>query len=110
MASPHRTLSVAVLLASLALLPGTGLAQQPKAPAKESAAKNLTVTGQNRGYTNKELYLRLDNEKEMTFVVEIPGDKTDAWHDQFKMFSRITVTYHDVPGKKPVATAIANAP
>jgi hypothetical protein len=112
MASPNRILSIAVLLFSMAFLPGTGLAQQPKGAAGDSAtaAKNLTVTGQHRGFTNKELYLRLDNDKEMTFIVEIPGDKAEAWHDQYKTLSRITVTYHEVPGKKPVATAIAKAP
>ena len=112
MASSHRTLSIAVLLVSMALLPGAGLAQQPKAAAKESgtAAKNLTVTGKHRGYTNKEIYLQPDSGKEMTFIVEIPGDKDEAWHKQYDTGSRITVTYHEVPGKKPVATAIAKAP
>jgi hypothetical protein len=112
MSSSSRALCVAGFLACMTLLPTSGLAQQPKAAAKGSAtdSKNLTVTGQHRGFTNKELYLRLDNDKEMTFVVEIPGDKDEAWHNQYKTLSRITVTYHDVPGKKPVATAIAKAP
>ena len=111
MSSPNRTLCVVVLLASMALLPAAGLAQQPKAPSKDStgAPKSLTVTGQHRGFTNSELYLRLDNDKEMTFLVQIPGDKDQAWHNQYKTLSRITVTYQEVPGKKPVATAIAKA-
>ena len=112
MAHVNRTLGIAALLVSMAFLPAAVLAQQPKAATKDSApaAKDLTVTGQHRGFTNKELYVKLDNDKEMTFVVDIPGDKSDAWHDQYKTLSRITVTYHEVPGKKPVATALATAP
>ena len=46
----------------------------------------------------------------MTFLVQIPGDKEQAWHKQFEMSSRITVTYYQVPGKTQlVATSIAKA-
>jgi hypothetical protein len=73
-------------------------------------AADLEVTGQDRGYTNHDLFLRLDNDKEMTFTVRIPGDTTDQWHDAFKTLSRITVTYHEVQGEKhPIATAIKSA-
>lgn len=80
------------------------------APAAKTAAHDTVVTGQHRGYTNDELYLRLDNEREMTFLVRIPGDKDAKWHDQFATLSRITVTYHSEPGeKRPIATAIKAA-
>jgi hypothetical protein len=109
---PSRILKPIVLVASIALLAVSALAQQPKAASKAPAAsvQNLTITGKHRGYTNKDLYLLPDNGKEMTFIVQIPGDTDEAWHKQFEMSSRITVTYHQVPGNaKPVATAIAKA-
>ena len=107
-----RSLRILVLLAAMGSLSGGVLAQQPKATPNASAtsAKAITVTGQHRGFTNSELYLKLDNDKEMTFLVQIANDKDEAWHKQFKTLSRIAVTYHEVPGTKfPVATAIAKA-
>ena len=81
-----------------------------QAPAQSAKAVESEVTGQHRGYTNHELYLRLDNNKEMTFIVSIPGDTTDQWHEAFETLSRITVIYHEVPGEKhPIATAIKSA-
>jgi hypothetical protein len=99
----HRIVPV---LAVLVLLGGiVGAARAADAP------KDHTVTGQHRGYTNEKLFLRLDDDKEMTFVVRIPGDKDEHWHDQFATLSRITVTYHEEAGAKfPVATAIQQAP
>ncbi len=80
------------------------------APAAKTAAHDTVVTGQHRGYTNDELYLRLDNDKEMTFLVRIPGDKDWKWHNEFATLSRITVTYHSEPGeKRPIVTAIKAA-
>ena len=73
--------------------------------------KEMTVTGQHRGYTNDQLFLKLDDEKEMTFLVRIPGDKDEKWHKDFETLSRITVTYHEEKGQKhPIATAIKSAP
>jgi hypothetical protein len=100
------------LLAAIALLAIAAVAEQPKPPSKESgtSVQSISVTGKHRGYTNNELYLKLDSDKEMTFFVQIPGDKEQAWHKQFEMSSRITVTYRQVPGKTQlVATAIAKA-
>ena len=81
-----------------------------QAPATTVKPTDVEVTGQHRGYTNHELFVRLDNDKEMTFTVRIPGDTSDQWHDQFQTLSRITVTYHEAPGEKhPIATAIKPA-
>jgi hypothetical protein len=75
-----------------------------------AAAPAVQVTGEHRGYTNEELFLRLDDEKEMTFLVRIPGDAGAKWHHQFEILSRITVTYHQEAGEKlPIATAIRTA-
>jgi hypothetical protein len=71
---------------------------------------DVEVTGQHRGYTNHDLFLRLDNDKEMRFTVRIPGDKDERWHNDFPMMSRIAVTYHDeADAKYPIATAIRAA-
>jgi hypothetical protein len=87
-------------LATLALLAGPYIAQ----------AADVEVTGQHRGYTSHQLFLRLDDDKEMTFTVRIPGDTADHWQQDFKTLSRITVTYHEEAGAKyPVATAIKTA-
>ena len=112
MSFPSRILHPIALLVSIALLAVAALAEQPKTPSKAPGAsvQSISVTGKHRGYTNNELYLLPDNGKEMTFIVQIVGDKDQAWHKQFEMSSRITVTYHQVPGNaKPVATAIAKA-
>ena len=59
----------------------------------------------------RQLFLKLDNDKEMTFLVRIPGDTDAKWHKDFEVTSRISVTYHKEPGQKyPVATAIKSAP
>ena len=112
MLSPNRTLCVVALLISISLIAGVAFAAPPSSPSKPSGTSptSVTVTGQHRGYTNSELFLKLDNDKEMTFLVQIPNDKEEAWHSQFKTLSRIVVTYHEVPGKKQlIATAIAKA-
>lgn len=76
----------------------------------ESGTTDLEVTGEHRGYTNDQLFLRISDEKEMTFLVRIPGDKEEKWHKDFQTLSRITVTYHQGPNDKlPVATAIRTA-
>lgn len=75
-----------------------------------SAVPDQEITGEHRGYTNDQLFLRLDDEKEMTFLVRIPGDAEEKWHKDFQTRSRITVTYHQGQGDKlPVATAIRQA-
>jgi hypothetical protein len=80
------------------------------ASATPSAAQDHEITGDHRGYTNDQLFLRVADDKEMKFVVRIPGDKDEKWHKDFQMNSRITVTYHQGPDDKlPVATAIRTA-
>jgi len=108
MPTTNRTLRILILLVLTALCAAALLADKPKASG--TAVKNVTVTGQHRGYTNDELYLQLDDGKEMKFLVQIPGDKDGAWHKQFETLSRITVTYHEDAGKKQlIATAIVKA-
>ncbi|HKD11524.1 MAG TPA: hypothetical protein VKE50_05585 [Thermoanaerobaculia bacterium] len=93
---------------SLAIL---GLAASIVLSAGEpTPAGGKEATGQHRGYTNDRLFLRLDDGKEMTFLVKIPGDKDWKWHKDFETLSRITVTYHAESGQDlPVATAIRAA-
>ena len=75
--------------------------------AGDPSLTDREITGEHRGYTNDRLFVRVSDEKEMTFVVRIPGDQEEKWHTDFKTLSRITVTYHQGPGDKlPVATAI----
>ena len=101
----HRSAVTAAIALFAVVL--TGYAQAPAATGKTT---DIEVTGQHRGYTNHELFVRLDNDKEMTFTVRIPGDTSDQWHDQFQTLSRITVTYHEAPGEKhPIVTAIKPA-
>ena len=77
---------------------------------RSGAGQALEATGQHRGYTNDQLFLRLDDGKEMTFLVQIPGDTTWKWHKEFATLSRITVTYETRPNEKlPVAIAIQKA-
>jgi hypothetical protein len=45
-----------------------------------------------RGFTNEKLFLKLDDGKQMTFVVDIAGDKEPKWQKDFVTLSRITVT------------------
>jgi hypothetical protein len=86
-------------------------AQTPKAPSSTTAAAQTTeATGQHRGFTNEKLFLKLDDGKEMTFVVDIPGDKERKWQKDFATLSRIAVTY--VPGAPegpPIATSLKKA-
>jgi len=101
--------AVCVLAAALSLA-DTAAAQTAAAPLAAAAAQTVQVTGQHRGYTNEKLFLRLDDGKEMTFVVAIPGDTERKWQKDFATLSRITVTY--IPGAAgglPVATALKNA-
>lgn len=79
------------------------------------AVTSKQVTGQHRGYSIDKLFFRLDDGKDITFFVAIPGDKQVGqkdvkWHGQFEMMSRITITYHQGPTDEfPVVTAIKNA-
>jgi len=99
---------LAASIAAILLLGALAAARSVAADAKPASKE---VTGQHRGFTNDQLFLRLDDDKEMTFVVRIPGDTDRKWHDQFATLSRVTVTYHDEAGEKyPVATAIRQAP
>ena len=102
-------------LAAAALVMGVLVGQaraadqgKPAAGSKAVAAQTV-VTGQNRGYTNDKLYLRLDDEKEITLIVDIPGDKDRKWQNEYKMNSRITVTYHPGPDGRLIATSIKQA-
>ena len=72
-------------------------------------AADTVVTGQHRGFTNDKLYLKLDDETELTLLVDIPGDKDQKWHKDFETLSRVTVTYHKNADGKLVATAITKA-
>jgi hypothetical protein len=49
------------------------------APTAAAATQTVEVTGEHRGVTNEKLFLKLDDGKEMTFVVDIPGDKERQW-------------------------------
>ncbi|SRR5581483_3849767 len=99
-----RRLAATALIAAFAV---TTAALHAQAPAGKVVAHDSEVTGQHRGYTNSQLYLRRDDDQEMTFTVRIPGDTTDEWQKKFATLSRITVTYHEAPGEKhPIATAI----
>ncbi|HEX7254256.1 MAG TPA: hypothetical protein VF376_15355 [Thermoanaerobaculia bacterium] len=78
--------------------------------ATPSAAQDQEITGEHRGYTNDHLFLRVSDDKEMTFVVRISGDTEEKWHEDFQPRSRITVTYHQgLDDKLPVATALRAA-
>ena len=73
-------------------------------------AADAEATGQHRGYTNDKLFLRLDDDKELTFIVRIPGDRDEKWQHDYATLSRITITYHDEAGAKyPIITAIKAA-
>ncbi len=106
-------LRMATVVAAGILALGILLGQTPAATptvGDSSASGDLEITGQHRGYTNDRLFLRVSDEKEMSFVVKIPGDEGAKWHTDFETLSRITVTYHQGPGDKlPVATAIRPA-
>ena len=88
----------------VAMLVFTTLAASTKSPATDKV-----VTGTHRGYTNDKLYLRLDDDKEITLIVAIPGDKDAKWQKDFAINQRITVTYHANADGKLVATSIKPA-
>ena len=101
------------LLAVWALGLATVLVGKPPTsmpPAAAASAAEKEITGEHRGYTNDHLFLRVSDDKEMTFVVRIPSDKDEKWHKDFQVKSRITVTYHQGSDDKlPIATAIRTA-
>lgn len=82
---------------------------QVKASPAAKAAADKVVTGQDRGFTNDKLYLKLDDGKEITLIVDIPGDKDRKWQNDYKMNSRVTVTYHAGADGRLVATSIKQA-
>jgi hypothetical protein len=88
---------------------GLAIADQSKPATEKAAAVDTVVTGQHRGFTNDKLYLRLDDDKEITLLVDIPGDKDRQWQKDFQMNSRVTVTYHQNADGKLVATSIKAA-
>lgn len=102
--SKRSGLWVMIVAVTLAYTPSL-MADASKA-GPEAAAADVIVTGQHRGFTNDKLYLRLDDEKELTLVVNIPGDKDQNWHKEFETLSRVTVTYHKTADGKLVATSI----
>ncbi len=101
-----RALTLALLVLAVPALAAAGAEAAPPARSKG----DLSVTGTHRGYTNDELYVRLGDDRELTFLVRIPGDRDAKWHDAFQVNERITVTYHrEEKEKRPVATAIRKA-
>jgi hypothetical protein len=108
-----RPTSIAVFVFALAALLSGGVttAQTANTPSSTAAATQTTeVTGQHRGFTNETLFLKLDDGKEMTFVVDIPGDKERKWQKDFATLSRITVIYvPGAPGRTPIATSLKKA-
>ena len=105
-----RQINIAACAFAVAALLSGGVttAQTVKAPSSAAAgAQTMEVTGQHRGFTNEKLFLKLDDGKEMTFVVDIPGDKERKWQKDFATLSRITVTYvTGAPGGPPIATSL----
>jgi len=105
-----RALRIVLLALSVGgALVGLSIADQGKPAGEKAAVKDTVVTGQHRGFTNDKLYLRLDDDKEITLVVDIPGDKDRKWQKDFEMNSRVTVTYHPNAEGKLVATSIKAA-
>ena len=108
-----RPTNIAVCAFALAALLSGGVttAQTARAPSSAAAAtQTMEVTGQHHGFTNEKLFLKLDDGQEMTFVVDIPGDKERKWQKHFATLSRITVTYvTGAPGGPPIATSLKNA-
>ena len=108
-----RPTNIAVCAFALAALLSGGVttAQTAKAPSSAAAAtQTMEVTGQHRGFTNENLFLKLDDGKEMTFVGDIAGDKERKWQKDFATLSRITVIYvTGAPGGSPIATSLKNA-
>jgi len=109
--NPISRASLAICTVVAAALGTVGLvtAQPANAPPL-NAAQTTEVTGQPRGFTNEKLFLLPDDGKEMTFVVDIAGDKERKWQKEFVTGSRITVTYIlGAPGAPPIATSIRKA-
>lgn len=102
-----RTMLVAVSIGGA--LAGVSFADQGKPASEKASAADTVVTGQHRGFTNDKLYLRLDDDKEITLLVAIPGDKDRKWQKDFEVNSRVTVAYHKDPAGKLVATSIKAA-
>jgi hypothetical protein len=105
-----RQINIAVCAFAVAALLSGGVTTAQTATAPSSAAagtQTMEVTGQHRGFTNEKLFLKLDDGREMTFVVDIPGDKERKWQKDFATLSRITVTYvAGAPGGPPIATSL----
>ena len=75
----------------------------------KAAAGATVATGEHRGYTNDKLHFLPDGGKELTLLVQIPGDKERKWHKEHPTLSRITVTYQKNPDGTMVATSIKQA-
>jgi hypothetical protein len=84
-----RQTNIGVYAFALAALLSWGATTAQTAAA---ATQTVEVTGEHRGVTNENLILELDDGEEMTFVVDIPGDKERKWHKDFATRSRITIT------------------
>jgi hypothetical protein len=104
-----RTSMALRILLVVGLVACGGLSVIAEAPTQSSGASDTVVTGQHRGFTNNKLYLKLDDGTELTLIVDIPGDKDEKWHKDFKTLSRIAVTYHKNAEGKLVATSIKKA-
>ncbi len=100
---------MAVGVALLAGAGATAAGPTTQAAGARQAVKETVVTGQHRGHTNDKLHLKLDDGKEMTFLVEIPGDKDRKWQKDYETLSRISVTYHQRADGTFVATALKSA-
>jgi hypothetical protein len=75
-----RQINIAVCAFAVAALLSGGVttAQTVKAPSSAAAGtQTMEVTGQHRGFTNEKLFLKLDDGKEMTFVVDIPATRNE---------------------------------
>jgi len=105
-----RQINIAACAFALAALLSGGVttAQTVKAPSSAAAGtQTMEITGEHRGFTNEKLFLKLDDGKEIAFVVDIPGDKERKWQKDFATLSRITVTYvTGAPGGPPIATSL----
>ncbi len=91
-------------------LTGVATAQTAKPPPPNPIAKPMEITGQHRGFTNEKLFLQLEDGKELTFVVDIPGDRDRKWQKDFAADSKITVTYiPGAPGGPLIAKSLKKA-
>ena len=107
-----RKLPATLLIACFAgcVLAQGALAQDKPAAAKKAEKGTIVATGQHRGYTNDKLHFLPDGGKELTLLVEIPGDNERKWHKVFETLSRVTVTYRIEADSRLVATSIKKAP